>query len=168
MGPRNASINKGKNIHKTNVLQNIANRNNAKTPQRLLVWTLTKGVSDKHLSGLLSHLWLGSHQQPPRNFALFLKLSPKTTTLLFSGGHFKDRTVSCSFRIEVKDFLRQPTGQWIVKCMIFWHTCKRVKIGLRETVLSRVCRNCVNFQREVVCNHLCWTILPSLEWADLF
>ncbi len=40
--------------------------------------TLAKGVSNKHLGamhlrGLLSHLWLGSHQQPPLNFALFLK-----------------------------------------------------------------------------------------------
>ena len=81
MGPRNASINKGKNAYKTNVLQNISNRNNTKIPQRLLMWTLTKGVSNKYLvlptylGGLLSHLWLGLHQQPLRDFELFLNFN---------------------------------------------------------------------------------------------
>ena len=31
-----------------------------------------------HLIGLLSHLSLGSHQQPPRNFALLLNQNPNT------------------------------------------------------------------------------------------
>ena len=37
MGSRNASINKGKNVHKTNILQNISIKNNVKIPWRLLV-----------------------------------------------------------------------------------------------------------------------------------
>ncbi len=42
---------------------------------KVLIWTMQKFLWEDNLSGLLSHLWLRSYQQPPQNFALFLKPS---------------------------------------------------------------------------------------------
>ena len=97
MAPRDGSINKGKHAYKQmsckmcliGTIQNSSEVIGVNPYQRCD----NKHLGAMHLSGLLSHLWLGSHQQPPRNFALFLKqFSAKTKMGAVLFLHFSAKT----------------------------------------------------------------------------